>query len=135
MYVPRMVVAELPKRKSRKKPEAVVSRPPLSPEDMQSLRAFVRFAVGDGHLSAWEENFLNTIKNLLYQPAVWLSDKQQAVIQQLKDKLHYDRPHVPLPAIDPDGIEDNDDPDGWPVRRHVVDEFEDDELADCLTAG
>jgi hypothetical protein len=50
--------------------------------------------------------------------------KQQAIIWELKDKLNYDRPYVPLPPIDPDGVEENDDPDGYPPVRSVMDEDE-----------
>jgi hypothetical protein len=57
---------------------------------------------------------------------VWLTDKQQVIVRQIKDKLHYERPQVPLPPIDPDGIEENDDPDGWPTTRPPTDPFEDD---------
>ena len=117
---------------TRKKTKTVAGPPPLSPAEVQSLRDFViLFALGDGHLTAWEENFLNDLKISLSQPPVWLSEKQQAVVLQIKDKLHYDRPDVPLPPIDPDGLEENDDPDGGPVTRRGVDQFQDDELLDA----
>jgi hypothetical protein len=114
-----------PKRPRR---EPFVSRPPLTADEIQSLRAFVRYGIGDPHVNWWEENFLNSIKILLYNSPVWLSDKRQAVLQQLKDKLNYDRQHVPLPPIDPDGIMENDDPDGWPIAKAAADRFQDDEL-------
>ena len=73
------------------------------------------------------------MKYRLYRQAMWLTDKQQVIVQQIKDKLHYDRPDVPPPPIDPDGVEENDDPDGWPAVRDVADPFgEDDELPDWL---
>jgi hypothetical protein len=116
------------KRKAKKKrPELVVAKPSLSPDETRSLRDFVYYALGDGHLTAWEENFLNSIKHLVHRQVVWLADKQQAIIRQLKDKLHYDRQDVPLPRIDPDGVYENDDPDGWPVVRDEVDPFQGDE--------
>jgi hypothetical protein len=60
--------------------------------------------------------------------AVWLTNKQGVIIQQIKDKLDYDRREVPPLPSDPDGAQENDDPDGWPVvRDDVVDQFEDDE--------
>ena len=129
-----MLIRESIARKSKKKgDEPVVARPPLSSDEMQSLRDFVRFGLGDGHLTVWEENFLNAVKHRLYRQAVWLSNKEQVKVQQIKDKLHHDRPDVPLPPIDPDGIEPNDDPDGWPVVPDLVDQFEDDgELPDWL---
>jgi hypothetical protein len=116
-----------------KKPESATTQPSLSPDEMQSLRAFVMFALGDGHLTSWEENFLNSMKHRLYQQAVWLTDKQQAIVQQIKDKLHYDHPDDPLSPIDPDGIEDETDPDGWPMVRQPVRAFDDDdELFDWM---
>jgi hypothetical protein len=116
-----------------KKSEPPAAQPTLSPDEMQSLRAFMRFALGDAHLTSWEENFLNSMKHRLYQQAMWLTDKQQAIVRQIKDKLHYDRPDDPLPPIDPDGIEENTDPDGWPTPRQAVRAFEDDdELFDWM---
>jgi hypothetical protein len=116
-----------------KKSESATPQPSLSPDEMQSLRTFVMFALGDGHLTSWEENFLNSMKHRLYQQAVWLTDKQQAIVQQIKDKLHYDRPDDPLPPVDPDGIEDATDPDGWPIIREPVRAFDDDdELFDWM---
>ena len=106
--------------------------PSLPPEDAQALRDFLRFALGDGHLTVWEENFLNSIKQALNRPAVWLSKRQQAIILQLQDKLHFNRQHEPLPAIDPDGIEENNDPDGWPTAKHAADQTEDEAPLDFL---
>ncbi|PPQ35007.1 hypothetical protein [Rhodopila globiformis] len=120
---------------SKKSAPATV-QPSLSPDDMQSLRSFVLFALGDPHLTAWEENFLNDMKHRLYQQAMWLTDRQQAIVRQIKDKLHYDHPDDPLPPIDPDGIEENVDPDGWPTARQPVRAFDDDdELFDWMMEG
>ena len=113
----------------------VVARPPLSTDEAQSLRAFVRFALGDGHLTAWEENFLNCLKHSLYRPAAWLSSRQWAIVRQLQDKLHFDRQDVPLPPIDPDGIEEIHDSDGWPVNAPAADRFEDEEPFDFLAGA
>jgi hypothetical protein len=121
------------RRPKRKRDEPVVAQPPLLPDEVKSLRDFLAFALGRPHLTWYEENFLNSIKHRLYRQAIWLTDKQQAILQQIKDKLHYDRPDIPLPPTDPDGIEENDDPDGWPVVRDLANQFEDDdELLDWL---
>jgi hypothetical protein len=126
-----MPATELTKRKPNgKAPPPVEPSPQLSLDEMQSLREFVFYSLGDGHLTAWEENFLNSLKHQLYHQAVWLTDKQQAIIRQIKDKLHYDCPHIPLAPIDPDGIEENDDPDGWPAARHQADHFDEEEITD-----
>jgi hypothetical protein len=121
-----------PKTKTRKAakkaPGSFVPRPPLNRDALISLRDFVSWGLGDGHNSWWEENFLNSIKHLTYNPPVWLSDKQQVKLQEIKDKLHFDRQDVPLPPIDPDGVEENDDPDRWPTVRGSADQFEDDEF-------
>ena len=96
----------------------------------------VSYALGNARLTWFEENFLNPMKRRFYRQVVWLSDKEQVVIQQIKDKLHYDRQDVPLPSIDLDGVEANDDPDGWPtVRDDAVDQSEDDALVDYLSAA
>jgi hypothetical protein len=109
-------------------------KPPLSPDEMQAFGDFVvSYALGNARLTWFEENFLNTMKHRLYRQVVWLSDKEQVIIRQIKDKLHYDRQDVPLPPIDLDGVEENDDPDGWPtVRDDTVDQLEDNALVDYL---
>jgi hypothetical protein len=134
-----MLINESPRRRLKKaRAEPIAVRRPLSPDEIQSLRQFVLWALGDGRLTAYEENFLNDRKHQIYRAphpsgrtgdeAMWLSDKQKAIIRQIKDKLHYDCQEVPLPPIDPDGIVENDDPDGWPMATEVVDQFEDEEL-------
>src|SRR4051812_30088268 len=129
----RLALVSLSAHRMPKKSEPPTAQPSLSPDEMQSLRAFVQFALGDEHLTSWEENFLNSLKHRLYQQAMWLTGKQQAIVRQIKDKLHYDHPDDPLPPIDPDGIEENIDPDGWPIPRQPVRAFEDDdELFDWL---
>jgi len=117
------------RRRKKTRREPIAAQSALSPEERQSLRDFVRFALGDGDLTAWEENFLNGMKQRLYRQAVWLTGKQQVVLQQLKDKLRYDRRHDPLPPIDPDGVEAAVDPD---AERVVRDWLEDDQLFDLL---
>jgi hypothetical protein len=99
----------------------------LSPDERQSLLDFVRFGLGDGRLRSWEERFLIDRHQELYGKAVWLTDKQRAKVQEIKDKLQYDRQDVPLQPIDPDGVEDNDDPDGWPVVRDDAGDLSEDE--------
>lgn len=97
--------------------------PPLSPEDLCALRTFVNYALGDEHLTVWEENFVNNLKHKLFRPVTRLSTRELVKIDQIKAKLHYNRPEVPLPKIDPDGVEVNEDPDGWPIEEEIIDEF------------
>ncbi len=122
-----MLIGELKQRTPKMSPPEPAGHL-LSPEERQSLLKFVRFGLGDGRLKPWEEQFLSGRHQELYGQAVWLTHKQQVKVQEIKDKLHYDRPDVPLPPIDPDGVEETDDPDGWPVLRDdAVDPFDDDE--------
>lgn len=111
------------------------TEPALPPEQVQALRDFLMYGLGDSHLTWWEENFLNGVKDRLRCPAVRLSEAQWAIIRQLQDKLHYDRQDVPLPPIDPDGIAENTDPDGWSEASDAVDNYDEDGLPDWLTAA
>lgn len=115
------------RKKGSEARKAIAASPSLPPDVVQALHDFVRFGLGHPYLTAWEENFLNGLKHRLYTEAVWLTDRQQAIIGRIKAKLHYDRPDDPLPPLDPDGIADDDDPDGWPVVRGWADQFDDDE--------
>lgn len=112
-------------RKPRKAKFLAAGIPPLTRASRDELRSFLDFAQGDGHLSRWEEDFLNTQRQRTYEPAMWLSDRERVKLFEIKTKLHYYCQDVPLPPIDPDGIEINDDPDGWPIERSVADEPDD----------
>jgi hypothetical protein len=109
---------------------------PLSALDRDALKAFVDFSIGDPHLTAYEENFVNSMKQRLLNRTIFVSIKQAKIITQIKEKLHYNQPNVPLPPIDPDGIEPNNDPDGlsidadgYPINREVIDQFDIDDAS------
>ncbi len=102
--------------------------PRLLPHEKEALRDFVLFALGSPYLTWWEELFLCSMNQRLYRRAVWVTLKQQAIILQIKEKLHYDKPDVPLPPIDPDGVEENDDPDGLPADEPLEITFDDAEV-------
>lgn len=99
----------------------------LSPDERQSLLNFVRWGLGDWRLTPWEERFLSDRHQELYGKAVWLKDRQEVKVREIKDKLGYGRETAPPPPPDPDSEEDNDDPDGSPPVEDVPDPFEDDE--------
>ena len=111
----------------------MVVRRSTSPDEIQSIRDLYRYAIADLHLDRFQVRFLNDMNRLSYWPGVYFSDKQLAKIQEIKDTVHFDQQHVPLPPIDLDGVEENDDPDGWPIVRNPAEQFEDDELLDRLT--
>jgi hypothetical protein len=115
-------------RKKARETAVAVPWPWLLPHEKESLREFVNFARGSPYLTWWEEKFLSSMNQRLYRRAIWVTLKQQAIILQIKEKLHYDRPDLPLPPIDPDGVEENDDPDGWPTSRPFVGPSDDAEV-------
>jgi hypothetical protein len=117
-------------RKSKQPPGGQGGSPALSPHAVEELWDFVRFALGDLRLSSWEENFVNSMKYRAQQEAVRLSPKEQTKYGEVSAKLHYDQQHISLPPIDPDGLVENDDPDGWPLPVRKMDEFA--ELGDPL---
>ena len=95
----------------------------VSPEALDDLRGLIRYALGDPHLSSWEENFLNGAKQRLWRESVQFTPKQEVKLAEIRAKLHYDKQHIPLPPIETDGLVENDDPDGWPVAIDQQDEF------------
>jgi hypothetical protein len=125
--------------RNRRQSKKVVPRPvehagtPI--ENIDDLRAFIRWAQGDPHLSAWEENFLNSAKKRLRWDLVLFSPKAERKLAEIRAKLHYDQQHIPLPPIDPDGLVENDDPDGWPIENSQLDEFKGVEDPDELLAA
>jgi hypothetical protein len=115
-----------PKRKSKKKTVKTESpkKMPLSDIERQELKDFARFSIGDPHLTVFEENFVNRMKQISDYNKTYISEKQNKIIDQIKQKLHYDHPEDQLDPVDMDGVdEDNDpdgydvDPDGFPIRR------------------
>jgi hypothetical protein len=127
--------SESPKRKPRKTTRETVVDPPwpwLLPHEREALREFVDFSRGNPRLTWWEEYFLCSMNQRLYRRLIWVSLKQQEIIRQIKEKLNYDRPDIALPPIDPDGIEENDDPDGWPINRPLAGLSDDAEVQEWL---
>jgi hypothetical protein len=74
-------------------------------------------------LSSWEEHFLKGAKQRLRWKAPLFTAKQEAKLAEIRAKLHYEQQHVPLPPIDPDGLGETTDPDGWPATIDQQDEF------------
>jgi hypothetical protein len=66
---------------------------------------------------------------------VLFSPKAERKLAEIRAKLHYDQQHIPLPPIDPDGLVENDDPDGWPIENSQLDEFKGVEDPDELLAA
>jgi hypothetical protein len=133
-----MVASESPKRKPKKKTREAAVDPPwpwLLPHERQALREFVDFARGNPRLTWWEEYFLCSMNRRLYRRLIWVTLKQQEIIGQIKEKLHYDQPDVPLPPIDPDGIEENDDSDVWPTSRSLAGPSDDAEVQRWLSVA
>jgi hypothetical protein len=132
-----MPTNESPKRKPRKTTREAVAAPPwpwLLPREKAALREFVDFAQGSPYLTWWEEHFLCGMNQRLYRRLIWVTLKQREIIRQIKEKLHYDLPDVRLPPIDPDGVEENDDPDGWPTTRSLAGPSHDPEVQLWLSA-
>jgi len=74
------------------------------------LREFVLFANGDPRLSAWEAGFANSmgyLANADHGPS--LSEKQQAALLKIWDKLGFSLDTPPLP------LEEDVDVDGYPI--------------------
>ncbi len=126
-----MLVIELIKRK----PKIIVPEPDahlLSPDERQSLRNFVRWALGDWRLTVWEERFLRDRHRDLYDRAVWMTNLREVKARETKDKLGYDRGEVPPAPPDPDGERDDEDADGWLPVETLPDPVEDDEQVGSL---
>jgi hypothetical protein len=89
----------------------------LEGDAIESMRRLIRFASGDGHLSAAAENFLvMKLKPVMHEPMISLSRKQWHFYREIQERVCFERGGKPEP-IDPDGLVENDDPDGWPARN------------------
>ena len=80
---------------------------------------------GEERLTPAMAYFVNWIhqKVLLFRhQVVWLKPEEAEGIQEIK--LWLSGPGDRMPPIDQDGVEESDDPDGYPVEREEVDPFE-----------
>jgi hypothetical protein len=74
--------------------------------------------IGEGRLTPAAVNFVSWIRQkvqLFRHDIVWLTPKEVESIEGIKLRFR-ERSAWQLP-IDPDGVEENDDPDGYPVER------------------
>lgn len=105
-----------------------------SAETIEDLRNFIRYALGDLHLSIWEENFLNSVKQRLQRNFASFTPKQEAKLAEIRAKLHYDQQHIPLPEIDPDGPVEEEDPEECFASDRQQDQFEEIDATEALFA-
>lgn len=111
------------RRRTKKAAAPPTGRPAMPIDAINDLRSFIYYAMGDPHLSVWEENLINGAKYRLRRDVVYFTPKQEVKLAEIWAKLHYDQQHIPLPPIDPDELAENDDPDGWLVESSQPDEF------------
>jgi hypothetical protein len=94
----------------------------LEGEAIVELVGLFPYATADGRVSTYEEYFLLDLRRRLAEalrleePVVSFSGKQWRIIEEIKQKTYFGLPGEP-PPIDPDGIVENEDPDGWPPER------------------
>jgi hypothetical protein len=82
----------------------------------QSVADLIRYASGDGRISAFEEYFLLSLKPRVNEPAIALSGKQWRIVEEFIQKTGFGSLGGP-PPLDPDGVVENEDPDGLPPER------------------
>jgi hypothetical protein len=74
-----------------------------------------RDAPGSPRISVFEENVIVLhVKPRLGEPAIVFSQGLWRIVEDIKAKIYFDLPGEPL---DPDGLVENDDPDGQPPER------------------
>jgi hypothetical protein len=103
----------------------------LEGQEMADLARLISYAAGDGRVSSFEENVMVTLQRRLDEPAIAVSPKQWRIVEEIKQKTYFGKAVEP-PPIDPDGLVENEDPDGMPPER---DETEVDSASDWATVG
>lgn len=89
----------------------------LEGTEMMNLARLISHAKGHPRASALAENVMVTLQRRLGEPVIALSEKQWRIIEDVKQKTHFDLPGEPTP-MDIDGVVENDDPDGWPLKNN-----------------
>jgi hypothetical protein len=83
--------------RKRNRTKRVREQPPrdwitYSQLEKERLRDFVYFALGDPKMTPFEANFINGMKLRLQFDPMYISRKQTAILEQIKEKLHYNNP-------------------------------------------
>jgi hypothetical protein len=84
----------------------------MSVDAKNELKAFIFFALGDPELTAYEANFIARMRQLCDYQFLCLSEKQQVIIQQIKEKLRYKLPPFEVTLADTDDFVLEADDDG-----------------------
>jgi hypothetical protein len=121
-----------PKRTRKKKVSEPVVRDSISYHGLEKerLRDFIMFALGDPLLTPYEANFVNGLKHRLIFDPMYISKKQEAIIEQIKEKLHYNKREVPQIRQDDDYVEPEMEVDefgNWSVKNKYDNGFGDNE--------
>lgn len=103
----------------------------LEGPSVADLAGLIRYATGDGRVSSLEHNVMIKLKRRLIEPTIAVSQKQWRVVEEIKRKTWFGQSSDP-PLIDPDGLVENEDPDGLPPE---YDETEIDPARDWAIVG
>jgi hypothetical protein len=96
----------------------------LEGQSLVDLASLFPYATGDARISALGENVLLSLRHRLEALAtiddgertMAVSPKQWRIVEEIVQKTNFGRPGEP-PLIDPDGVIENEDPDGLPPER------------------
>jgi hypothetical protein len=102
--------------------------PEMEPIQREVLKEFVYFCVGDPRLTAWEANFINSMKLKIHMAKPMVTVNQANIIEEIKEKVNFRDANRTIPEVDlvvetadPDGYEM--DADGFIIRPSEDDEF------------
>jgi len=96
----------------------------LEGQSLVDLTGLFPYATGDARVSALGEHVLLSSRHRLEalamidgeEPSMAVSPKQWRIVEEIIRKTNFGRPGEP-PPIDPDGVIENEDPDGLPPER------------------
>jgi hypothetical protein len=99
----------------------------LEGQSLVKLNKLYLHATGDARVSALGEHVLLSLKHRLDDlttadsegPSMAVSPKQWRIVEEIIKKTNFGRPGEP-PPIDPDGVVENEDPDGLPPDRDAT---------------
>jgi len=105
----------------------------LESQSLVDLARLIRHATGDdGRVSSLEQNVMERLKHRLNElataiddePALAISPKQWNILQIIEQKTYFGHRGGP-PPVDPEGVTENDDPDGLPREATKADHAQD----------
>jgi len=92
----------------------------LEGEAIATLAALITYATGSVRVSSFDENVMANLGRRLDESVIAVSERLWRIVEEIKQKTHFGLPGE-LSPIDPDGVDEDQDSDGFTPERGEID--------------